>query len=101
MGHKVAGLQLLLGRENALDLLEVIEVVAGHHLQDTLDGLRTAFGVHAVVLPLLRIEGLEQHEICFANGAKCLEALTRIAFRVTSSRDPRILIVGLKTYLGP
>ena len=42
-------------REDALDLLEVVEVVAGHHVKDALDGFFAAFGVHAVMLPLFRL----------------------------------------------
>jgi hypothetical protein len=38
--------------QDALDLLEVVEVVAGHHVQDALDGFFAALGVHAVMLPL-------------------------------------------------
>jgi hypothetical protein len=47
---------LFLVVQDALDLLEVVEVMAGHHMQDALDGLRAALGVHAVVPPLFRLQ---------------------------------------------
>jgi hypothetical protein len=42
------------GRENALDLLEVIEVVARKQAHDVFDGFLAALGMHAVVFPLFR-----------------------------------------------
>jgi hypothetical protein len=49
---------LLFVVQDALDLLEVVEVMAGHHMQDALDGLLAALGVHAVMLPLFRLQRL-------------------------------------------
>jgi hypothetical protein len=52
----------LLGRtchQNALDLLQVIEVVAGEHANDVLDRFLAALGMHAVMLPLFGRERFE------------------------------------------
>ncbi|HYL16792.1 MAG TPA: hypothetical protein VEV41_27405 [Terriglobales bacterium] len=42
-----------LRREDAFDLLNVIEVVTCKHAHDVFDGLFTALGVQAVVLPFV------------------------------------------------
>src|ERR1700722_9542878 len=81
--------------EDAFDLLEVIDVVARHHVQDALDGFFAALGVHAVMFPLLGLQTLEHSEIGFAHRAKNFQALARTAFVVPSGGDPRILVVGL------
>src|SRR5271157_1675049 len=39
--------------EDLLDLFKVIDVVAGDHLGDTLDGFLSAFGMYTKMLPLL------------------------------------------------
>lgn len=44
----------------------MIEVVSCEHADNRLDGFRTSLIVYAVVLPLLRREGLEQREIGLA-----------------------------------
>jgi hypothetical protein len=53
--------ELLFPLQDAFDLLEVIEVVTGHHVQDALDGFLAALGVHPVVLPLFRFQRFEDH----------------------------------------
>jgi hypothetical protein len=50
---------LLLCGQDPLNLLEVIEIVSREHPDDRFDGLRAAFVVHAVVLPLIGRESLE------------------------------------------
>src|SRR5215470_15461302 len=88
----------LLGRmrpQDSLDLLEVIDVVAGQHAHVMLDGFLATLGVHAVVLPLLRREGFEQREIGFAQHAKLLDTLTRVAFLVVPGHYPGVLVKGL------
>jgi hypothetical protein len=56
----------LLGAQDALNLLEMIEVVSCEHADDRFDGFRTSLIVYAVVLPLLRREGLKQRKIGLA-----------------------------------
>ena len=45
---------LFFGGEDALDLLDVIHIVAGEHSDDCFNGFFAALGVDAVVLPLVR-----------------------------------------------
>ena len=45
--------ELLLHRQNPVDLLHVIDVVASKHPYDRFDGLLAAFGMHSMLLPLL------------------------------------------------
>jgi len=47
---------LFLGREDALDLQNVIDVVPGHHMQDSLEAFFAALRVQAEMLPLLGTE---------------------------------------------
>ncbi len=58
---RLIGLRLLLRlwREDPLDLLEVVEVVPGHHVEDSFDGFFATLGVHAVMLPLLWLQRLQ------------------------------------------
>jgi hypothetical protein len=59
-------------RENALNLFEVIDVVARQHLHDALDGFLAALGMHAVMLPLLGREHFVESQIRFTQDAKLL-----------------------------
>src|SRR6266478_361896 len=45
--------ELLLHRQNPVDLLHVIDVVASKHPYDRFDALLAAFGMHPMLLPLL------------------------------------------------
>ena len=58
-----------LGRQDRHDLLEMIQVVPGHHLRDSLDAFFAALGVDAEMLPLLGAQGFQHAKICFAYGA--------------------------------
>jgi hypothetical protein len=68
-------------REKTFDLLKVVEVVAGQQAREVLDGFLAAFGVHAVLLPLLGRERSVESE-----------RLMRVRLRVVAGRSPRILI---------
>ena len=46
--------ELLLRRQNPVDLLHVIDVVAGKHPYNRFDALLAAFGMHPMLLPLVR-----------------------------------------------
>src|SRR5579863_2012736 len=72
----------LLGGQNALNLLEMIDVVSCEHAGDRFDGFRTSLIVYAVVLPLLRREGLEQREIGLAQRAVLLERFPQVPLLV-------------------
>jgi hypothetical protein len=43
----------LLHFQNPLDLLQVIEIVAGKHADDVFDRLLSALGVHPIMFPLI------------------------------------------------
>ena len=45
--------ELLLRRQNPVDLFDVIDVVASKHPYDHFDALLAAFGMHSMLLPLL------------------------------------------------
>src|SRR6202035_2345974 len=85
----------LLRPKNPLDLLRVVEIMPGDHPNDVLDGLHSPLGVHAVVLPLLRCERLQQREICLAHHAELFGRLARVALSVTARGRPGVLIVSL------
>jgi hypothetical protein len=68
--------------------MEVVQVMAGHHAGDMLDALLAPFGVPKV-LPLFCKEGIER-EIGFTQGAKLLQAQSRIALGVVASLGPGI-----------
>src|ERR1035438_2745315 len=84
-----------LWRQDALDLLQVVKVVAGHHVQDALDSFLAAFGMHAVMLPLFRFQRFEHHEVGVAHRSKYLQALAGIALAVSSSGNPGFLVISL------
>lgn len=58
------------GREDLFYLLEVIDVVPGKHAHNMFDRFLSAFGMHPILLPLLRLEGFKQAKICFPQHAK-------------------------------
>ena len=88
------------GLQDGFDLVEMVEVVAGHHVEEALDAFFAAFGVQAVMFPLFGLEGFEDGEVRFADGAKDFDALAGIAFVVAASGDPGVLIVGLDRRAG-
>src|SRR6267154_2790149 len=85
----------LFPRDNPLDLLHVIDIVPGHHLDDALDGLHTPLGMHAVMFPLLSRQRFQQCDVGGTSGTELLERLARVAFSIMSCRRPRILIERL------
>src|SRR6266853_433187 len=85
----------LLCPKDPLDLLRMIDVVPGHHLNDPLEGLFATLGVHAVVFPLVRRERLQQREICFAHHPELLGGFARVTFSVMARCGPGVLIVRL------
>src|ERR1700722_3931233 len=96
LGNRLVRFLMLSRRlEDEFDLLQMIDVMARHHVQDALDGFLAAFGMQAVMFPLLGLQPLEHSEVGFAHGAKNFQALARVAFVVPAGRDPRILVVGL------
>jgi hypothetical protein len=60
MRNSLSGLLFLRLGENGFDLAEVIQIVAGHHLQKLLDAFFAAFGVHTELLPLLGLQRFHQ-----------------------------------------
>ena len=76
-------------------MLDVVEVVAGDHLDDVFYAFFAAFGVGAGVLPLRRRERFVEREVGLTEDAHLLEAEARIAFFVMAGSDPGVLIVGL------
>ena len=81
--------------QDALDLPKMVEIVSGYHADHVLDGFLAAFGMLAVVLPLIRRKLFEKREIGFAHHAVQFDGFARIAFFVVSGNDPGVLIVGL------
>ena len=53
LGAAFAIMELLLHRQNPVDLLHMINVVASKHPYDRFDALLAAFGMHSMLLPLL------------------------------------------------
>src|SRR5258708_29357875 len=81
--------------QDALDLVDVVDIMSGYHADDVLDGFLTALGMLAVLLPLIGGKRFEECKICFAHGVLQFDGFARIAFVVMSGGDPGILIVGL------
>ena len=77
------------------DLLQVVEVVPGHHGRKAFDGFLAALGMNAVMLPLLRREALVERQIRVPQYAELLQGLARVAFSVLPCGQPGLLIVGL------
>src|SRR5216684_1742737 len=48
-----------LGRDDPLDLAQVIEIVPSHHVNEVFNGFDSSLGVHSVELPLLGCQGLQ------------------------------------------
>ena len=80
--------------QDALDLLQVVDIVSGEHQNDTLNRFLTTLGVHAKMFPLLWRERFEHGEVRFAQRAKKLQGFAGIAFLVVAADNPRILIEG-------
>src|SRR4029077_6685566 len=78
--------------ENPLELLDVIQVVAGKHLGDALDGFFPALGVYAELFPLLGRERLQQRQVGFAQYAELLDRLPGVALLIVARGHPGILI---------
>jgi len=72
----------------------MIDVVPGKHTCNLFDRFLPAFGMDAVLRPLLGLERFEQREIRLPQHAKLLERFVRIALVVMSADDPVVLIVG-------
>jgi len=73
----------------------MVDVVSGDHANDVLDGFLAAFGMLAVVLPLLGRKRFEQREIGRTYHAVQFDGFARIPFFVVSGNHPGVLIVGL------
>src|SRR5215471_3304992 len=86
--------------EQALNLFEMIDVVAGDHGEEALDALLAAFGVHAVLLPLFWREGFEQGEVGFAEDAELFEGLAGVALCVMARSGPSVLVKRLDGRAG-
>ena len=69
--------------------------MAGHHVEDALDGFFAALGVHAVVFPLFGLERFKDRQVGFADGAEYFQALAGVALAVAARGDPGVLVVGL------
>src|ERR1700693_6128905 len=80
--------------EDAFDLAQVVDVVAGEHVRDVLDGFLAALGVHSILFPLLGGQGFEQREIGFPNYAKLFDGFAGIALCLMPAGHPGILIEG-------
>ncbi len=76
-------------------MLDMVDIVAGDHADDVLDGFLAALRMLAVVLPLVGRKRFEEREICFAHDAVQFDGFAGIAFFVVSGNDPRVLIIGL------
>ena len=67
--------------------------MAGDQRHQAFDRLGATFGVHAVVLPLLAGERLQQRQVCFAQQAEYFERLARVAFFILAGFGPGLLII--------
>jgi len=94
------GALFFLSGEELLELFDVVEVVAGHHADEMLDGFLAALGVHAEVLPLLGREGFQERDVGFAHDAEHFERLARVAFGVMERGGPGVLVEGLDGCAG-
>src|SRR5260370_32963584 len=81
--------------KDALDLLDMVDVVSGYHADDVFDRFLSALGMLAVELPLIRRKRFEERKIRFTHDAVQFDGFARIAFFVVSCDDPGILIEGL------
>lgn len=81
--------------QDALDLLEMIDIVSGYHADDVLDGFLAALGMLTKMLPLVGLEGFEEREIRIAYDTVLLDGFAGIALFIVPGDDPRVLIEGL------
>ena len=81
-------------------MVEVVEVVAGDELRETLDAFLAAFAVNAELFALLGLQGFEEFEISFALDAKAFEGFAGISFGVLAVGGPGVLVEGLNGNAG-
>ena len=81
--------------QDALDLVEMVDIMSSHHAHDVFDGFLAALGMLAMVLPLLGRKRFQKREICLTQASMDLDRLPRIALLVVSGHDPFILILSL------
>src|SRR5712692_6221485 len=74
----------------------VVQVVTREQAKQVFHGLDTTLGMHAVMLPLFRRQGLEQLHVRLAEHAEQREGFAGIPSLVVTSGNPRILIECLK-----
>ncbi len=60
-------------RQDALDLVDVVDIVSGDHADDVLDGFLAALGMLAVVLPLIGRKRFEERKVCFAHRCSSMD----------------------------
>lgn len=92
--------QAIFWSDDSFNLQDVIDVVPGKHFHDRLDGLFAAFGVHAVMFPLLGRKRFQHRKIGFAKYAELLERFARVALVVVERHDPGVLIESLNRSAG-
>src|SRR5258708_1532143 len=88
-------LSTLLCRDDPLDLSQMIEIVPGHHVNNTLDGFDAPLGMHAVVLPLLRRKRFQEREVAFPHRSELFQRFARIPLLVMAGAGPVVLVKRL------
>jgi hypothetical protein len=81
--------------QDSFYLLQVIQVMAGHHAHNVGHGLITAFRMHAVVFPECFRNGLEQVQVCFTQRSERGQRCARIAASVIKRFRPEVLVISL------
>src|SRR5437588_12828882 len=74
----------------------MVYIVPRSHADNMLNRFGTALGMYPVVFPLLGCQRLQQGKIRFADHAKLLDRLTRIAILIMSAAHPRIRFFARK-----
>src|SRR5580704_13116477 len=81
-----------LGRQDRHDLLDMIQIVPGHQLRNSLDALFPALSVHSKMLPLFGAQRFQEPQICLAHCAINFERQSRILLAIILGLRPFVLI---------